>query len=69
LLASTGYAADGLRNLMVTLEKQQKNSPPSRLSSHPGGKEQVSDIENLISRNGYNRYPYERVGHHAEIKA
>ncbi|WP_341525548.1 M48 family metalloprotease [Nostoc sp. UHCC 0302] len=69
LIAATGYAADGLRNLMVTLEKQQKNSPPSWLSSHPGGKERVSDIENLISRNGYNRYAYEGVGRHAEIKA
>ncbi|MBW4616033.1 MAG: M48 family metalloprotease [Desmonostoc vinosum HA7617-LM4] len=69
LIVATGYAADGLRNLMVTLEKQQKNAPPSWLSSHPGGNERVNDLENLISRSGYNRYAYEGVGRHTEIKA
>lgn len=69
LIVATGYAADGLRNLMVTLDKQQKNAPPSWLSSHPGGNERVSEIENLISRSKYNRYAYEGVGRHAEIKA
>ncbi|QFS49411.1 peptidase M48 Ste24p [Nostoc sphaeroides CCNUC1] len=69
LIVATGYAADGLRNLMVTLEKQQKNAPPSWLSSHPGGNERVSYLENLITRNSYNRYAYEGVGRHLEIKA
>ncbi|BBD64607.1 peptidase M48 Ste24p [Nostoc commune NIES-4072] len=69
LIVATGYAADGLRNLMVTLEKQQKNTPPSWLSSHPGGNERVSYLENLITRNSYNRYAYEGVGRHLEIKA
>jgi predicted Zn-dependent protease len=69
LIVASGYAADGLRNLMVILEKQQKNTPPSWLSSHPGGNERVSYIEDLISRGGYNRYAYEGVGRHAEIKA
>ncbi|MBG1270640.1 M48 family metalloprotease [Nostoc sp. WHI] len=69
LIVATGYAADGLRNLMVTLKKQQKNSLPSWLSSHPGGGERVSDLENLIIRSSYNRYAYEGVGRHAEIQA
>ncbi|QLE52132.1 peptidase M48 Ste24p [Nostoc sp. C057] len=69
LIVATGYAADGLRNLMVTLEKQQKNAPPSWLSSHPGGNERVSYLENLITRNSYNRYTYEGVERHLEIKA
>ncbi|MBD2415086.1 peptidase M48 Ste24p [Nostoc calcicola FACHB-389] len=69
LIVATGYAADGLRNLMVTLDKQQKNAPPSWLSSHPGGGERVSDLENLITRSSYNRYAYEGVGHHTEIQA
>ncbi|WP_392478845.1 M48 family metalloprotease [Nostoc sp. C110] len=69
LIVATGYAADGLRNLMVTLEKQQKNAPPSWLSSHPGGNERVSYLENLITRNSYNRYAYEGVERHLEIKA
>ncbi|MFN6469709.1 MAG: M48 family metalloprotease [Nostoc sp. SerVER01] len=69
LIVASGYAADGLRNLMVTLDKQQKNAPPSWLSSHPGGSERVSDLENLIIRSSYNRYAYEGVGHHTEIQA
>ncbi len=69
LIVASGYAADGLRNLMVTLDKQQKNAPFSWLSSHPGGNERVSDIEDLISRSKYNRYAYEGVGRHTEIKA
>ncbi|BAZ28861.1 peptidase M48 Ste24p [Cylindrospermum sp. NIES-4074] len=69
LIVTTGYAADGLRNLMATLEKQKKNAPPTWLSSHPGGNERVSYLENLISRNGYNRYAYEGVARHTEIQA
>lgn len=69
LIVASGYAADGLRNLMVTLEKQQKNALPSWLSSHPGGNQRVSDLENLITRNSYNRYAYEGVGRHGEIQA
>lgn len=69
LIVATGYAADGLRNLMVTLVKQDKNAPPSWLSSHPGGKERVSYLENLITRSNYNRYAYEGVERHLEIKA
>ncbi|MGF1990508.1 MAG: M48 family metalloprotease [Nostoc sp. ZfuVER08] len=69
LIVASGYAADGLRNLMVTLDKQQKNAPPSWLSSHPGGGERVNNLENLITRSSYNRYAYEGVGHHREIQA
>jgi predicted Zn-dependent protease len=69
LITATGYAADGLRNLMVTLEKEQKNTPPSWLSSHPGGNERVRSVEELISRNKYNRYAYEGVARHTEIQA
>lgn len=68
LIATNGYAADGLRNLMVTLQKEQKNTPPTWLSSHPGGGERVSYLENLISDTGYNRYAYEGVTRHTEIK-
>jgi predicted Zn-dependent protease len=68
LIVASGYAADGLRNLMVTLDEQQKFAPPSWLSSHPGGDERVKDIEKLILRNSYNRYAYEGVARHLEIK-
>ncbi|BAY19747.1 peptidase M48 Ste24p [Anabaenopsis circularis NIES-21] len=69
LIVANGYAADGLRNLMATLQKQQKNAPPTWLSSHPGGKERVSYLENLITRGNYNRYRYEGVERHTAIQA
>lgn len=69
LIVASGYAADGLRNLMVTLEKQQKNIIPTWLSSHPGGSERVSYLENLITRGGYNRYSYEGIERHLEVQA
>lgn len=69
LIVATGYAADGLRNLMVTLEKQQKNAPPSWLSSHPGGSERVSYLEAMITNSKYNRYAYEGVERHSQIQA
>ncbi len=69
LLSSTGYAADGLRNLMIILGEQEKNNPPSWLSSHPATDDRVDYLEKLIVRNQYNRYAYEGVRRHAEIKA
>ena len=68
LLTASGYAADGLRNLTVTMKKQQKNTPPAWLSTHPGGAERVSYLEELITTNGYNRYAYEGVAKHQKIK-
>ena len=68
LLTASGYAADGLRNLTVTMKKQQKNAPPAWLSTHPGGAERVSYLEELITTNGYNRYAYEGVAKHQKIK-
>ena len=68
LIASKGYAADGLRNLMVTLEQQKISSPPSWLASHPAPANRVRYLENVIERNGYNRYAYEGVAPHAQIK-
>jgi Zn-dependent protease with chaperone function len=71
LIVTTGYAADGLRNLMATLKEETKNrnTPPTWASSHPGGNERVGYLEELIVRNGYNRYAYEGVGKHQEIRA
>ncbi|MBD2359382.1 M48 family metalloprotease [Tolypothrix sp. FACHB-123] len=69
LIVATGYAADGLRNLMVTLEKQQKNVPPSWFSSHPGGSERVRYLEDMIINSNYNRYSYEGVERHSQIQA
>ena len=69
LIVASGYAADGLHNLMLTLKKEQKNTPPAWLSSHPGSEQRVRYLEELISDSGYNRYAYEGVARHQEIKA
>jgi predicted Zn-dependent protease len=68
LLTASGYAADGLRNLTLTMKKQQKNTRPAWLSTHPGGAERVAYLEELITTNGYNRYAYEGVAKHQQIK-
>lgn len=70
ILTATGYAADGMRNLMVTLKKQDKDEIPfTWLSTHPANDERIRYLEELIQRNGYNRYAYEGVARHAEVKA
>jgi predicted Zn-dependent protease len=68
ILAASGYAADGLRNLMVTLKKEQPEFPITFLSSHPDTDNRIRYLENLIQRNGYNRYAYEGVARHAQIQ-
>ncbi|MEM7556323.1 MAG: M48 family metalloprotease [Cyanobacteria bacterium P01_A01_bin.84] len=68
MIAASGYAADGLRNLMVTLEKEQKRKPPKWLSSHPGGSDRVDYLEEMITQSSYNRYVYEGVEKHLEIQ-
>ncbi|MGB6296408.1 MAG: peptidase M48 Ste24p, partial [Rivularia sp. (in: cyanobacteria)] len=55
-------------NLTLTMKKQQKNTRPAWLSTHPGGAERVAYLEELITTNGYNRYAYEGVAKHQQIK-
>lgn len=70
LLASAGYAADGMRNLMVTLQQEDREFvPPAFLSTHPLTNERVRYLEQLIRDNGYNRYAFEGVERHAAIQA
>lgn len=70
LLTSAGYSADGLRNLMVKLKEQygEGSSFWKFMSSHPPTKERISDLETLIERGGYNRFAYEGVERHQEIR-
>ncbi|MEO0376908.1 MAG: M48 family metalloprotease [Cyanobacteria bacterium P01_A01_bin.17] len=70
MLASAGYAADGLRNLMVTIGEETADSPkkPEWLSTHPGNQKRVNYLEKLIEQNGYNRYTYEGVAEHLEMQ-
>ena len=72
MLASSGYAADGVYNLMVTLNEQAQASGrniPTWLSTHPDTSERVEYLKTLVERGGYNRYAYEGVATHEEIQA
>ncbi|MGK7958585.1 MAG: M48 family metalloprotease [Crocosphaera sp.] len=68
LLAATGYSADGLRNLMVVIEDEYENRPPAWLSTHPDTSDRVKYIEAAIVRNNFNRFAYEGVERHQEIR-
>jgi len=68
ILARSHYAADGLYYLMLKLEAEEKERPPAWLSTHPDTSDRVSDIQEQIVSNGYNRYAYEGISRHQEIK-
>lgn len=72
ILVNSGYAADGVRNLMAQLHKshqeEDNSEPPAWLSSHPNSKERISYMERLIVNNNLNRYAYEGVEPHQKIK-
>jgi predicted Zn-dependent protease len=67
VLTTAGYAADGLRNLLVKLPSN-KSSTPSYLASHPAPTERVNSLERLIQQNGYSRFAYEGVEKHLVIR-
>ncbi len=67
-LATSGFAADGLLNFMVTLKKTSGSTPTTLLSSHPATDERISYLEKMIQDNGYNRYALEGVRTHKEIQ-
>ena len=70
VIHSAGYAADGLRNFMQTLREQQGGGLTiPYLSTHPAPRTRVRYMEELIERNNYNRYSFEGVERHAQIKA
>lgn len=69
VLANTGYAADGLRNFMATLGDANPQRVPQYLSTHPAPDSRVRYLEELVVRNGYNRYSFEGVENLARIQA
>ncbi|MGC1306859.1 MAG: M48 family metalloprotease [Phormidesmis sp.] len=71
ILAAGGYAADGLHNVMVTLNEQAEDGPraPAWISSHPNPEDRVTYLKTLVERGGYNRYAFEGVETHEEIQA
>jgi predicted Zn-dependent protease len=68
ILAASGYAADGVRGVMVILDDQSNPSPPAWLSTHPNTSDRVQYIEELIVQEGLNRYAYEGVARHWQIR-
>ena len=72
MLVSAGYAADGVRNLMVTLDEIAKEDdhplPPAWLSTHPETKTRINYLEKLIASHNLDRYAYEGVSRHSKIK-
>ncbi|ACK70799.1 peptidase M48 Ste24p [Gloeothece citriformis PCC 7424] len=68
LLAASGYAADGVRNLMIILEKEDNASPPAWLSTHPDTSDRVKYVEKMIVQERLNRYTYEGVERHWKIR-
>jgi beta-barrel assembly-enhancing protease len=72
ILVNAGYAADGVRNLMAKLAKsnqeQDNPEPPAWLSSHPNSQQRIEYMEKLIVDNNLNRYQYEGVARHQEVK-
>ena len=70
VLAGTKYAADGVRNVMVRLDKLYGDkAPPPWLSTHPPSAERVRYLEEMIVENSYNPYGYEGVDELAAIQA
>lgn len=68
ILAASGYAADGMRNLMVTLDDLDRPAPPEWLSTHPDTKERIRNLEGIILENDYNRYSFEGVERHTQMR-
>ncbi len=68
VLVATDYAADGLHNLMIILEQQDAPEVPAWLSTHPDTTDRVGYLEEIIVINGFNRYAYEGVVKHNQIK-
>ncbi len=69
ILVSGNYAADGLRNLMVTMAKELPSVPISWLSTHPVTTDRVAYLEELIQRSGYNRFAFEGIERHSQVQA
>ncbi|MDB9496578.1 M48 family metalloprotease [Spirulina major CS-329] len=73
ILATSGLAADGLRNFMVKLETyaqevEEDDQIPEYLSTHPAPTERIDYLESMIQRNGYNRFALEGVEVHDQIR-
>jgi predicted Zn-dependent protease len=69
LLSAAGYAADGLHNLMITLEEEAGDRGGIQwFSSHPAPAERVDYLKQIVEVGGFNRYAYEGVESHLAMR-
>lgn len=68
ILATGQYAADGLHNLMATLQEDYGESGVSWFASHPDPAERVGYLKQLVDQGGFSRYAYEGVETHLKIR-
>ena len=70
ILASGGYAADGMHGLMLALdERYGDRQVVPWMSSHPAPQERVDYLQAIVEDGGYNRYAYEGVLDHETMQA
>ncbi|MEL7506506.1 MAG: M48 family metalloprotease [Cyanobacteria bacterium J06633_23] len=69
ILASGGYAADGMHGLMLALdERYGDRQVVPWMSSHPAPQERVDYLQAIVENGGYNRYAYEGVLDHEAMQ-
>jgi len=68
LIASSGYAADGLHNLMQTLGEENPDIFLEWLSTHPDTSERLRNMSEQIEHNGYSIYAYEGIERHEQVQ-
>jgi hypothetical protein len=67
IIATAGYAADGLHTVTTLFERMDSSSAPTWLRTHPAPEKRVGYLEELIVKNGYNRYAYEGVASYQKV--
>ncbi|NEQ33395.1 MAG: M48 family metalloprotease, partial [Leptolyngbya sp. SIO4C5] len=69
ILAASGYAADGLYRLMMTLDQEaEERAGLSWFATHPRTDDRVLYLAELVETGGYKRFAYEGVEPHLEIQ-
>jgi predicted Zn-dependent protease len=70
MLSAAGYAADGLHNLMITLQAEVGDRGGIQwFSTHPAPTERVDYLKQIVEVGGFNRYAYEGIAPHLTIQA
>jgi len=66
--SSLRYSADGLYGFMEVLRQRSGRTQTGWLDSHPAPPVRVRYLEHLILTNRYNRYAYEGIERHTDIR-